>query len=664
MNTATVASWLLTYLIHSTLLLCAAWLFSRALGERLMPLQETLLRVALIGGLLTATAQAGLGFEPVGGIVAIEGLSAACPSTTIDQTAVNTSLVANPASSSRFTRIGRDSIWPVAFVSLWAIGSLLAMLTLGRSALDLRRLLKTRTLRSGDQLLNRLAVAMGMRRKVRLSTSPAIAVPFATGVQRPEVCCPERVDDLAIEHKKSLFAHELAHLARRDPAWQLLYRLGEALFFLQPLNRLVRRRLEEIAEHLTDERAVACTGDRLGLARCLVVVAHWGISPGLPVTAFASGPRLDRRVQHLISGNLGHRGHSLWALSLVIAAVVCSAILMPAIAPSPVHAGSAIDRSATNPTKTWSSADKAPAEEAPPAPTAPSPPIAAAPVPEPVSAPAEPAPPHPSTGIAPAPVSAPVAAEAPSPVSVPATGVEPVPPSQPAAPEPPSKEAASPGQSTESSSPEAERARSEARVRAHEAALARRADSRETAERARELAREASEQQRLTDAEREKLRDEAREMSRRAEALARERAQIAREQAREAAERQRELALKAAQLERLKDADREKFRAEARELSRHTEAEAREQARVARELAREQAERQREFASRAAEIERMNDVERERLRERAEALEADARRRALEANRLDAERLRELSDRARKRAEEAERQAETERHRQ
>ncbi|MBD3854535.1 MAG: hypothetical protein IFJ96_07105, partial [Acidobacteria bacterium] len=195
--------------------------------------------------------------------------------------------------------------WPIALLSLWACGSLLALLVIGRSVLDLRRLLRTRRFRPEGRLVERLAAAMGLRRPVRLSSSAAIAVPFATGIRRLEICCPERVDDLAREHRTSLFAHELAHLSRRDPGWQLLYRLGEALFVLQPLNRLVRRRLEEIAEHLTDERAVACTGDRLGLAQCLVVVAHWGFSSrlGLPATAFAAGPRLDHRVRRLLEGH-------------------------------------------------------------------------------------------------------------------------------------------------------------------------------------------------------------------------------------------------------------------------------------------------------------------------------------------------------------------------
>ncbi len=309
MSTTIITSWLLTYLIHSTILLGAAWFVSRFLGESRLALQETLLRTALIGGLLTTTLQVGVGVEPIGGALAIDGLvgpdavtavSARNDGVTISVAAPNITLSTPPTVPDRV-----GGFWPIALLSLWGCGSLLALLVLGRSALDLRRLLNTRRFHPAGRLVERLATAMGLSRPVRLSTSAAITVPFATGIRQPEICCPERVCNLAIEHQTGLFAHELAHLARRDPAWKLLYRLGEAFLILQPLNRLVRRRLEEIAEHLTDERAVACTGNRLGLARCLVVVAHWGMSSGLgvPATAFAAGPRLDRRVRRLLEGH-------------------------------------------------------------------------------------------------------------------------------------------------------------------------------------------------------------------------------------------------------------------------------------------------------------------------------------------------------------------------
>jgi beta-lactamase regulating signal transducer with metallopeptidase domain len=624
MNTAIITSWLLTYLVHSTILLGSAWLVSRALADRRLALQEILLRAALVGGLITATLQVGFGVESIGGAMVIDDLAAA------DAVAVNdASTISGHSATPVIADAGSTAatVWPNVLLSFWIIGSLLALFVLGRSIIDLRRLLKTRRFRPTGRLLDRLATAMGLRRPVRLSTTAAIAVPFATGIKRPEICCPERIGELASEHQKSLFAHELAHLARRDPAWQLIYRLGEALFFLQPLNRFVRRRLEEIAEHLTDERAVACTGNRLGLARCLVVVAHWGIadSPGVPATAFAAGPRLDRRVKRLISGTIAQHRSTRWAAPLLITMLIGSVLLLPAVMPTAVHANLTPTGSDAVPVETSSPAKpatKAPATAAPvgltpaadlPRPAAPQlPQSAPAPeaVPRAAAAPLSPAPPAPSTD--------PVPAAVPEPRSEPVPPEAPAPPVSPTAPEPPQGKEPTPVEPSQR-----ERAREEARERQREeyrersAAEARaRAEARALAAEARELAREASERSRLTEAEREKLRSEARELMRQAESEAQERARHAREG--------------------LTPAEREKFRSEARELMRRAQLEAQERARIAREGSR------------------LTEEEREELRRRAEALHTEARERAREFEREARERARALSEEARRLAEEAE----------
>jgi beta-lactamase regulating signal transducer with metallopeptidase domain len=659
MSTATITTWMLTYLVHSTILLGAAWLVARFLGDRRLALQEILLRTALVGGLLTATLQVGLGVEPVGGSLAIADLSAVEVVATSEDPTASIATGESTFSPMPAARSPQRGIWPVALLTLWGLGSTLALMVLGRSILDLRRLLKTRRFRPTGRLLDRLAVAMGLRKTVRLSTSAAIAVPFATGINKPEICCPERVGDLAFDHQKSLFAHELAHLARRDPAWQLVYRIGEALLFLQPLNRIVRRRLEEIAEHLTDERAVACTGDRLGLARCLVVVAHWGISdsPGLPATAFAAGPRLDRRVRHLISGAVGQHRIARWTAPLLAALVVGSVLLLPAIAPSMVHAD--ISRTGSDATegKTWSTSAASPDTQPPAAPAPPAVPPSSD-VPRPVP---------PVTDVAPAPDVVPLSPTDPRPVSAPAPAVQPAPatapdsnagpasPPPPTAPDPPSK-AAKPAPEDPSknergrSQDEArdqqrkvEREQSEAERKAREQALA-------SAKQARELAREAAERSRLTDAEREKLMDEAREQSR----LASERLRLTDEQREEMRRRfeefharARELAREAGERPRLTAAEREKFWEETRELRRRAEAQAR------------------EYSRQAAEQMRFTEAEREEMRRRYAELYAEARELARANAREAREQARAFAEKARRLAEEAEaeRQREDERRR-
>ncbi len=653
MNINDLASWLLTYLVHSTVLLGAAWLASRALGDRRLALQEILLRTALVGGLLTSGLQLILGMQPLAGALSV-GQFAANPNHAVGAAAVTAVEIGQsvseivPLPESTTTLSGTMA---GAMLALWAAGSLLALISLGRSIQDLRRLLKTRRAHPAGRILERLANAMGLRQPVRLSTSKAIAVPFATGIRKPEICCPERVCDLAIEHQTGLFAHELAHLARRDPAWQLLYRLGEAVFVLQPLNRLIRRRLEEIAEHLTDERAVACTGNRLGLARCLVVVAHWGSSSqiGIPATAFASGPRLDQRVRRLLAGGTGEDPAPGWATPLAIALLIAAAVTLPFVAAGPVDAEAFSDVPTEVVTKTWSDAQDVPQSPPPPAPPEaaartdePEPPPRAPmvdpepeTVPEPRMAPEVNAEPEvlmvPEPVVAPEPVTVPEpdtvleAPTTPESATAPESDVSPTPATHPAPATPPSQ--ASPR--TEHPSPEEREARrtyeserrsyerkaremDEARVRAE-------AKERSSAERSQAMATREAERAQALQSRRQEQAERSAERAAIAEARAQPRTRESQERAQELANRARS----------------DEHRTELRQLREAEAALRSEQRRIAAEArAREHAAENLERAQRRAEERaRMLEDQARRLAEQSEA----ERQAAEEQQRLEAE---------------------------
>lgn len=566
MTATTIAAWLLTYLIHSTILLTAALAVSRILGGRNLAAQEGLLRTALIGGVLTATLQLGLGISPVGGVFALDTATqpfSAGPISAPLATGIETVAPAGPTAG-----LARALTPATALIALWFLATLTGLIAVLRSIVDLRRLLRTRSFQPTGRLLKSLAAAVGLRRPVRLSTSKAVVVPFATGIRQPEICCPERVNELAHEHRRGLFAHELAHLARRDPAWQLVYRLGEALLVMQPLNRLVRRRLEEIAEHLTDERAADCTGDRLGLARCLVVVAHWGHASGLglPATALAAGPRLDRRIRRLISGTADRQSTGSWALPIGIALVLVSISILPAVATRPAHAELSLNSEADSPT--WSSAEDRPADEPPPPPA---PPKSSPTVPEPAPAPAPPTSSPAVPEAAPAP---------PAPESSPAPGIGPVGTVGPAP--------AAPADPAEPAEPaEVERRRAAARSRA----------SAEAMERA---SREAHDSTRARDAEREALRLHIRVQRSEAERLAREEMLAERDRARVLAAEARAVARESIiNGKRLTAEQREELRRQSLELRAQAAAQNREAADRMREKARTLAAEARRLAEQA-----------------------------------------------------------------
>ncbi len=388
-----VARLLLTYLLHSSVLLGLAGLVRLLLGERRLALQEAVLRAALVGGFLTAGLQVGLEMKPFGGSLAL-------PPSSAEQVNTGRDLRPSPVEPERSAPLAPTSAWRTrvvlaptvvdrlasaagglprlswrgALALTWGAFGALALVRLAVAARRLRGLLRDRQpIHDGSLAPEAAAVAcaLGLRSEVRLSTAPHLRVPLATGVLRPEVCLPTRaVAELGADEQVALCAHELAHVARRDPAWILLARLVEAAAPLQPLNGWARRRLQGLSECLSDDLAVAACARPLGLARSLVDVAGWtlGESPVLPVAAayaLSARSRLGRRVERLMDPYRPLETSRRWALPLAAAAVLATVLVTPVVSGS--VAGPVADDAGQTPAQSAASPmAQAPAEAAPP----------------------------------------------------------------------------------------------------------------------------------------------------------------------------------------------------------------------------------------------------------------------------------------------------------
>ena len=69
----TATAWILTYLIHSSVLIGLALVVSRRLGERRLALQEILIRAAVLGAIATSTVQFSADIRPYSGRFDISG---------------------------------------------------------------------------------------------------------------------------------------------------------------------------------------------------------------------------------------------------------------------------------------------------------------------------------------------------------------------------------------------------------------------------------------------------------------------------------------------------------------------------------------------------------------------------------------------------------------
>ncbi|MEX0715383.1 MAG: M56 family metallopeptidase [Planctomycetaceae bacterium] len=323
-----LGGFLATYLVHSTLLIGAVGLALRLFSRARPETRDALWKLGLVGGLATsalAVAVPGFGWsatrlrldadsttrEPV------DDTLAAVPPGVFDFEA---NAIA-PASDFVFdaTESGRRFDFSGWRVGLTVVFQWLAcLISIGAIVASVRWIVHSARLRRMERNGRRLAgngvrilsARMGLRRPVDVLLVPGVRSPLAAGVFAPRILLPpapllRRLDRSEL---RAMVAHEMAHIARRDPLWSLVAHFVCHALFFQPLNFLVRRRLRMEAEFLADHDAGLVLRDRLGLARCLATVAEWLHAPrgGQPLPSIgtvgmeAFRSTLGRRVERIL----------------------------------------------------------------------------------------------------------------------------------------------------------------------------------------------------------------------------------------------------------------------------------------------------------------------------------------------------------------------------
>jgi beta-lactamase regulating signal transducer with metallopeptidase domain len=253
---ADIFHWLVTYLLHSTLLLgCAALLDWRRRLTKL-GMSSPLWRIALFGGFISATLQPAMqGFFANG----------------LEYTAWTASLggaAQNPVAAIVLPPLGADAIDIAPLViPIWAsvVAAGLVYLLAGytrvmREVCGMPLAQSPPLERSAQELASSAGIVAPCLRTGFGLSSPLVA---PGGV----ICIPAWM----LEHYQSkrlhaALAHEIRHLQRHDNAWRLAGRIAALVGWLQPLNRLALKRLDESAELACDAWAADTTGLRHELA--------------------------------------------------------------------------------------------------------------------------------------------------------------------------------------------------------------------------------------------------------------------------------------------------------------------------------------------------------------------------------------------------------------
>ncbi|MDX1393353.1 MAG: M56 family metallopeptidase [Gemmatimonadota bacterium] len=206
--------------------------------------------------------------------------------------------------------------------AVWAIGILAALLSLAIGHLRLERLLRTATPVSSPRMRKQLdgaALRTGVGRAVAILTHPSVAVPMTAGLRRPVILLPPGAASWSAERLRTVFVHELAHVASRDALRHLVERVALAIYWFHPLAWIASRRAALTRELACDERVLA-TGTRASrYARCLLDLSHEAESTGSssPALAMIQPSQLETRLMSILDPRRPGHSRALTGIAVI-----------------------------------------------------------------------------------------------------------------------------------------------------------------------------------------------------------------------------------------------------------------------------------------------------------------------------------------------------------
>jgi TonB family protein len=232
--------------------------------------------------------------------------------------------------------------WAVLVLISWGIGFIVFAARIISGLLGLMRVAAHSEPLSGEYWEQRAAEICGRmkikRRVWLLQSAEATAMPVTWGAFRPAILLPASAKSWPDTRKRSVLAHEVAHIARMDWLFQILAEMARAIYWFHPLAWIAARRLRMEGEQACDDsvlnsgiEAANYASDLLDLARTLESPCrNWSAA-----LAIAHPTNLERRFSAMLNPlidrrNLSRSTRALTALVAMLVLLPLAAVRLPA----------------------------------------------------------------------------------------------------------------------------------------------------------------------------------------------------------------------------------------------------------------------------------------------------------------------------------------------
>lgn len=163
---------------------------------------------------------------------------------------------------------------------------------------------------------------------IPVRSSPSALEPGLVGILRPVLLLPQSLtEQLSREEIRSVLAHELCHLRRRDNLTYAIHLLIQAVFWFYPPVWWLGTRLIRERERACDEAVLAAGHEPEIYAESILKVCRLYVGAAVVGTAGVSGSDLKGRIRRIVDG---WRAAPLSVLQkLLVGAVAAAAFVLP-----------------------------------------------------------------------------------------------------------------------------------------------------------------------------------------------------------------------------------------------------------------------------------------------------------------------------------------------
>jgi len=208
----------------------------------------------------------------------------------------------------------------------WLSSAILGVWVSGFVAISLIRLRMWRRIRATVRASTRVEIRdAAIPASVQVRTASGLLEPGVVGFRRPILLLPAGIDaHLTPAQLRTVVAHELCHIKRRDNLTAAIHMIVEAVFWFHPLVWWIGSRLVEERERACDEDVLRSVGDPRAYAEGILNVCKRYVDAQLACVSGVSGADLKKRIEAIMrnqDGDLLGAGKKLLLVAAGIATV-------------------------------------------------------------------------------------------------------------------------------------------------------------------------------------------------------------------------------------------------------------------------------------------------------------------------------------------------------